>query len=36
MRIKKFLADKAFEVIDQQGNIPDLNPIKHCLNYMKE
>jgi transposase len=35
-RIKKFLADKAFEVIDWPGNSPDLNPIENCWSYMKE
>jgi hypothetical protein len=27
--IKKFLVDKAFEVIDWPGNSPDLNPIEN-------
>lgn len=35
-RVKSFLADKPFEVIDWPGNSPDLNPIENCWNYMKE
>ncbi len=35
-QIKKFLADKAFEVINWPGNSPDLNRIKNCWSYMKE
>ena len=34
-RIKTFLQDKPFEVIDWPGNSPDLNPIENCWNYMK-
>ncbi len=34
-RIKEFLKDKPFEVIDWPGNSPDLNPIKIDLNFMK-
>jgi transposase len=35
-RIKNFLADKPFEVIDWPGNSPVLNPIENCWNYMKD
>jgi transposase len=35
-RIKAYLADKPFEVMDWPGNSPDLNPIENCWNYMKE
>jgi hypothetical protein len=35
-RIKEYLADKPFNIIDWLGNSPDLNPIKNCWNYMKE
>jgi transposase len=35
-RVKNFLADKPFQVIDWPGNSPDLNPIENCWNYMKE
>ncbi len=35
-RIKKFIDDKPFEVIDWPGNSPDLNPIENCRNFMKE
>jgi transposase len=34
-RIKDFLKDKPFEVIDWLGNLPDLNPIEHTWNFMK-
>jgi transposase len=34
-RIKAFLADKLFVVIDWPGNSPDLNPIENVWNYMK-
>jgi len=34
-RIKAFLADKPFELIDWPGNSPDLNPIENAWNYMK-
>jgi transposase len=29
-RIKEFLKDKPFEVIDWPGNLPDLNPIENA------
>jgi transposase len=35
-RIKSFLADKPFEVMDWPGNSPDLNPIEKCWNYLKQ
>jgi transposase len=35
-RIKSFLEDKPFEVIDWPGNSPDLNPIENCWNYLKQ
>lgn len=34
-RVKSFLQDKPFQVIDWPGNSPDLNPIENCWNYMK-
>jgi transposase len=34
-RIKDFLKDKPFEVIDWPGNSPDLNPIENAWNFMK-
>jgi hypothetical protein len=34
-RIKAFLADKPFELIDWPGNSRDLNPIENAWNYMK-
>lgn len=35
-RIKNFLDQQPFDVIDWPGNSPDLNPIENCWNYMKE
>jgi transposase len=35
-RIKEYLADKPFTIIDWQGNSPDLSPIENCWKYMKE
>jgi transposase len=34
-RIKAFLAEQPFQVIDWPGNSPDLNPIENCWNHMK-
>jgi transposase len=34
-KIKGFLKDKPFEVIDWRGNSPDLNPIENAWNFMK-
>jgi transposase len=34
-RIKDYLKDKPFEVIDWPGNSPDLNPIENMWNFMK-
>jgi transposase len=34
-RIKDYLSDKPFNVIDWPGNSPDLNPIENCWSYMK-
>ncbi len=34
-RIKDFLTDKPFKVIDWPGNSPDLNPIDNAWNFMK-
>jgi hypothetical protein len=34
-RIKAYLANKPFEVVDWPGNSPDLNAIENCLNFMK-
>ncbi len=34
-RIKQYLADKLFQVMDWPGNSPDLNPIKNAWNYRK-
>ncbi len=34
-RIKAFLAQQTFEVVDWPGNSPDLNPIENCWNHMK-
>ncbi len=34
-RIKNFLSDKSFEVMDWPGNSPDLNPIENMWNHMK-
>lgn len=35
-RIKNFLKEQPFEVIDWPGNSPDLNPIENAWNFMKE
>jgi hypothetical protein len=35
-RIKDFLAEQNFEVIDWPGKSPKLHPIENCWNYMKE
>jgi transposase len=35
-RIKEYLADKPFNIIDWPRNSPDLNPIENCWNYMKK
>jgi hypothetical protein len=35
-RIKEYLADKPFTIIDWPGNSLDLNPIENCWNDMKE
>jgi transposase len=35
-RIKAFLSEQNFQVMDWPGNSPDLNPIENCRNYMKE
>jgi transposase len=34
-RIKDFLAEQPFKVIDWPGNSSDLNPIENCWNHMK-
>jgi hypothetical protein len=34
-KIKTFLAEQPFQVIDWPGNSPDLNPIENCWNFMK-
>jgi hypothetical protein len=34
-RIRDFLSDQPFEVIDWPGNSPDLNPIENMWNFMK-
>ncbi len=34
-RIKAFLAQQDFQVIDWPGNSPDLNPIENCWNHLK-
>ncbi len=34
-RVKAFLQEQPFQVIDWPGNSPDLNPIENCWNYMK-
>jgi hypothetical protein len=34
-RIKDFLAEQPFHVIEWPGNSPDLNPIENCWNQMK-
>jgi transposase len=34
-RIKQYLADKPFQVMDWPGNSPDLNPIENAWNFMK-
>jgi hypothetical protein len=34
-RIKDFLKDKPFEVINWPGNSPELNPIDNAWNYME-
>jgi transposase len=34
-RIKDFLAEQPFHVIDRPGNSPDLNPIEYCWNHLK-
>jgi hypothetical protein len=35
-RMKEYLADKPFNIIDWPGNSPDRNSIENCWNYMKE
>jgi hypothetical protein len=35
IRIKDFLAEQPFQVIDWSGNSPDLNPIENCWNHLK-
>jgi transposase len=35
-RIKDYLSDKPFHVIDWPGNSPDLNPIENCWSYIKD
>jgi hypothetical protein len=34
-RIKAYLANKPFEVVDWPGKSPDLNHIENCWNFMK-
>jgi transposase len=34
-KIKAFLKEKPFEVMDWPGNSPNLNPIENCWNHMK-
>ena len=34
-KIKDFLAQYPFEIINWPGNSPDLNPIENCWNFMK-
>jgi transposase len=34
-KIKAYLAEQPFQVIDWPGNSPDLNPIENCWNFMK-
>jgi hypothetical protein len=34
-RIKAFLAQQTFQVIDWPGNSPNLNPIENCWNHIK-